>query len=86
MTSAEPAQTAAYSTDIRWRVVWQRVGMGLTFQQIASRLQIGITTAYRVYQRYVATGDVAPKPVSERPHCTLHELYELYVIAYHLWL
>ena len=56
--------------------------MGLTFQQIASRLQIGVTTTHRVYNRYVVTGDVAPYQVSERPHCRKSDrLIELYIIA-----
>ena len=48
-TSAEPARTAAYSSDIGWRVVWQRAGMGLSFRDIATRLQIGLGTAHRIY-------------------------------------
>ena len=40
MTSAEPARITAYSPDIGWRVVWQRIGMGLTFKEIAICLQI----------------------------------------------
>ena len=45
MTSAEPARTIPYSPDIGWKVVWQRLGMGLTFKRIATRLQIGVGTA-----------------------------------------
>jgi len=47
-TSAEPARTAAYSPDIGWRIVWQRAGMGLSFRDIATRLQIGLGTAQEV--------------------------------------
>ena len=59
MTSAEPARTTAYLLDIGWRVVWQRIGMGLAFNEIAIRLQIGVGTADRLYVKYVDTGDVA---------------------------
>jgi transposase len=56
--------------------------MGLTFQEIASRLQIGTTTAYRIFQRYVTTGDVAPNTIEVRPHTRkVDELHELYIIA-----
>ena len=68
MTSAEPTRTTAYSPDIGWRVVWQRIGMGLTFKEIATRLQIGVGTAHRVYTQYVDTGDVAAHKQPERPH------------------
>ena len=82
MTSAEPARTTAYSPDIGWRVVWQRIGMGLTFKEIATRLQIGVGTAHRVYTRYVDTGDVAAHKQPERPDKRkLDNLHELYIIG-----
>ena len=82
MTSAEPARTTAYSPDIGWRVVWQRIGMGLAFKEIAIRLQIGVGTAHRLYARYVDTGDVAPKMQPARPDARkLDNLHELYIIA-----
>ena len=58
-TSAEPARTTAYSPDIGWRVVWQRLGMDLTFKQIAERLQIAVGTAHRIFKRFMDTGDVS---------------------------
>ena len=59
-TLAEPACTAAYSPDIRWRVVWQHAGMGLSFRDIATQLQIGLGTAHRIYKKFEETGEVAP--------------------------
>ena len=41
-TSAEPGRKSAYSNDIRWGVVWQRIGMGLTFHEIAVRLSLSL--------------------------------------------
>ncbi len=38
----EPATKTAYSRDIAIRVVWQRLGMNLSFREIARRLQIGV--------------------------------------------
>lgn len=82
MTSAEPYRTVAYSADIRWRVVWQRAGMRLTYKEIATRLQIGTATAYRLFQRYLATGSVEPRAQPLRPHCRkLDNLHELYIIG-----
>lgn len=40
VVSAEPGRTTAYSSDIGWRVVWQRLGMEVTFEQIGKQLQI----------------------------------------------
>ena len=76
MTSAEPS---AYSTDIGWRVVWQRIGMGLTYKEIAYRLQIAVGTAHRLYE---STGDVAPLKRAERYELRkLDNLHEIYIIG-----
>ena len=80
MTSAEPARTTAYSTDIGWRVVWLRTGMGLDYKEIAVRLQIGIGTAHRIYHRYLETGEVAAHKQPPRPDSRkLDEHHELCV-------
>lgn len=59
--SAEPHRRNPYSVDLRWRVVWQRVGMNLTFKQISRRLNIDPSTACRIYNLFKVTGDVQPK-------------------------
>ena len=33
--SIEPGRTTAYAKDLRWRIVWQRIAMGLKFIDIA---------------------------------------------------
>ena len=38
--SAEPSRTKSYSEDLRWRVVWQRISMDLSFRAIARNLNI----------------------------------------------
>ena len=51
-TSAESGRTTASSPDIDWQIVWQRVGMGLTFPEIAARLHIySLGSAHRLYTR-----------------------------------
>ena len=44
--SAEPGRKKAYSGDIRWRVVYQRIGMHLTFEAIARNLNIKHSTPH----------------------------------------
>ena len=44
MTSAEPSRRKAYHSDLRWRVVWQRLSLELTFKQIAMGLNIAVST------------------------------------------
>ena len=76
-SSAESGRRAPYSRDIIWRVVWQKVGMGMTFRQIASRLQIATGTAPSIFARFQDTGDISP--LSRRGKC--NEIYVLGMIA-----
>ena len=82
MTSAEPGRKAPYSRDIRWRVVWQRVGMELPFQTIAKNLNIAASTAYSHYKRFEITGDVSPTLQPQRESTRkLNNRDELFVIG-----
>lgn len=63
MTSAEPCRRKAYHSDLRWRVVWQRLALNLTFEQIATNLNIAVSTAKSVFSLFEITGDVALKLV-----------------------
>ena len=45
--SAEPNRKRAYSSDIRWRIVYQRVGMELTYPKIATNLNIQHTGRFQ---------------------------------------
>ena len=58
--------------------------MGLTYRQIASRLQIGTGTAHRILQRFRDTGDVSPskRHGQLRPTCRkLDDLHEIYILG-----
>ena len=44
--SAEPGRKKAYTADIRWRIVYQRMALELTFEEIATRLNIATSTAH----------------------------------------
>ena len=57
--SAEPGRKAPYSSDIRWRVVWQRIGMELTFREIAENLCLSLGTVHNHFKRFQMTGEVA---------------------------
>ena len=83
-TSAEPGRKMAYSRDIGWRVVWQKIGMGLTFRQIAARLQIATGTAHRIFMRFRETGDVSPTSRRAQPRLgcrKLDDLHEVYILG-----
>ena len=80
--SCEPGRTTAYSVDMRWRVVWQRIAMGLSFRAISHRLNIAVGTAFNIYNRFVQTGSVEAKKVKKRPEkFTLDHHHRLYIIA-----
>lgn len=54
----------------------------MSFREIASRLQIGVGTAHRIYTRFVDTGEVSPAPRRPRPDSRkLDDLHELFIIA-----
>ena len=54
--SCEPGRKAAYSEDIRWRMVWQRQVQGLTLDQVATNLCVDTSTVHRIVSRFQATG------------------------------
>ena len=59
-----------------------RIGMDLTFRRIADRLQIGLGSAYRLYQRYVRSGKFTACKRSDRPQSRkLDEHHELLILG-----
>ena len=58
MTSAEPSRKAA---DLRWRMIWQRIGMELSYQSIAANLNVALGTVYHTNRLFMETGDVIAK-------------------------
>ena len=56
--SAEPGRRAPYSSDLRWRIVWQRIGMEYSFRTIAESLNISLGTAFNVFKTFEATGEI----------------------------
>ena len=50
--SCESSRKKAYSADLRWRMVYQRHMLGLTFEEIGSRLSVDPSTVWRAVQRF----------------------------------
>ena len=62
--------------------MWQRIGMGLSFRHIASRLNISVGTAFNIFNRFEQTGDIHAKRVRKRPQCCkLDGHHQLYIIG-----
>lgn len=81
MTSCEPARSSAYSEDLRWRIVWQREALELTFSEIASNLLIDVATAHRVVKQFTTSGSISKKSYSStnRP-CKLTKPVQLTIL------
>ena len=80
--SAEPGRKKAYSKDLHWRIVYQRIGMNVTYERIGKNLNISMSTVYRTYKIFLTTGNVDPVLCTRRAQLRkLDERSELYVIG-----
>ena len=61
MTCSEPSRSTAYSNDIRWRIVWQREALGLSYRVIAENLNIdrSTSTVHRIVRLFQVTATLA---------------------------
>ena len=60
--SAEPSRRVAYASNLRWRIVWRRIGIReQSFREIARSLNVSLGTAFNVFKIFKDTGDVEPK-------------------------
>ena len=62
-TSYEPARSSAYSDDLRWRMVYQRMALGYTFDQISKKSrgrQVNCSKNSSSFQK--TTGSVHKRP------------------------
>ena len=78
-TTAESGRRKPYDRDLCWRIVYQRIGMILTYTKIASNLNV--STAQRVDMKFEHTGHVDPVLADRRDTRTLDEHRELHVIG-----
>lgn len=61
MASCEPLRGRAYDENIRWRMIYQREMLGLTFQEVASNLNVNTSTVWRVVKQFQEQGPVSAK-------------------------
>ena len=72
--SSEPGGKRPYPVDIKWQIVYQRIGMNSQFSDITKRLNIATSTAHRIYQQFDQTGDI--QPVHHKSRAELQALHE----------
>ena len=82
--SAEPCRKKAYSVDLRWRIVYQRIAINLPFTDIAKNLNVAVSTAYRTYRIFERTGKVDPldRSSGREELRKLDRSSELYVVGF----
>ena len=61
MTSSEPLRSRAYHEDLKWRMVYQREMLDLSYQQIATNLSVDSSTVWRTVKRFKEEGTVASR-------------------------
>ena len=81
--SAEPMRKAPYSSDLRWRIVWQKLALNLNYQQISEKLCISIGTVHNILKLFESTGEVEPRkyPNWERKLDNHHLAYIIRLIV-----
>ncbi len=80
-TSAEPGRRKAYGCDLRWRIVYQRLARGLSYEQIAKNLNVCTSTAYRIHKLFEHTGEVKRVYQQQNHRKKLDIHAELYVVG-----
>ena len=60
MTSCEPFRSSAYK-DLRWRIVWQREGLGLSCCEITRNLNIDRSSVHRIICLFRTIRDVSKR-------------------------
>ena len=57
--SLQSGRTQAYSSDLRWRMVYQRCLLGLPYKEIAMHLNVDESTVCRIVNLFEETGTVS---------------------------
>ena len=78
--SAEPGKTVAYSDDLRWRVVWQRLGKEKPCRDIAEIVNIGLGAVHNIWRLFEHSGQVTAKK-SQPMERVLDEHSELLILG-----
>ena len=79
--SCEPRRTSAYSEDLRWRMVWQKEVLGLSYKEIGNHLNVDPSTVCRTVHIFHQTGGVSKRKYPRERACRkLTKSLELYIL------
>ncbi len=81
MASYEKERSSAYSSDLRWRIVWQSEAMGLSATRVAENLGVDVSTVRRTLAVFNTTGEVQKKPYpTEKAFRVITEPVQFFII------
>ena len=80
-SSFEPAKKSTYSSDMRYRMIWQQFAMEMPFRTIAHNLNVSVGTAYNICKLFGQTGDVNPSNPNRTNTRVLSDYDELVIIG-----
>ena len=69
--TAEPGRKTPYSKDLRWRIIYKRIGMKKKLIDIAANLNVSVSTVQRIVKLFLRTRDISPSKRSSRFNCFL---------------
>lgn len=61
LRSCEPFRSSSYSNDLRWKMIWQTLGLMLPTKQVAMNLNVDESTVRRTTRLFDTTGTVNKK-------------------------
>ena len=76
--SSEPHRGRVYDDDLKWRMVYQREMLGLTYEVIATNLNVDPSTVWSAVKRFNEEGDVAAKKNKGNPKLTDTEQFAIF--------
>lgn len=81
MATCENKRTKAYSSDLRWRMVWQARVLQKSYKEIADNLNVDKSTVSRTVALFDATGNIACKKYPPNPStATLTDIDKLIIL------
>ena len=84
MTTCEPTRSSAYSSGLRWRMVWQTLALNIPVSCVARNLCVHKRTVHRIVTSFKTTGSVDkrqyPKERLFRKITTAAEFYTLSLV------
>lgn len=81
-TAMQCQRSKAYCSDFRWRMVYQKYILGLSFAEIATNLNVDKSTVLRIVNLFEETGTVCSfQGYREAPAKKLHEVDEMAILT-----